>query len=90
MCWKCNTLDDLSNKVCVQNKTKDLNLHVFNMITAINELRTLKKHVNVSLMVENVTSIKSEITISICVSLKIKKKKKKKKMFMQKIFFWNT
>ena len=82
MCWKCNTLDDLSNKVFVQNKTKDLNLHFFNMITAINELRTLKKHVNVSLMVENVTSIKSEITISIGVSVKKKKKKKKKKNFV--------
>ena len=29
----CNTLNDLSNKVCVPNKTKDLNLSVFNKIT---------------------------------------------------------
>ena len=28
----CNTHDDLSNRVCVPNKTKHLNLHVFNMI----------------------------------------------------------
>ena len=34
----CNTLNDLSNKVCVPNKTEDLNLSVFNMITGINEL----------------------------------------------------
>ena len=27
-----NTLNDLSNKVCVPNKTKDLNLSMFNMI----------------------------------------------------------
>ena len=27
-----NTLNDLSNKVCVPNKTEDLNLSVFNMI----------------------------------------------------------
>ena len=33
----CNTLNDLSNKVCVPNKTEDLNLKVFNMITEINE-----------------------------------------------------
>ena len=33
----CNTLHDLSNKVCVPNKTEDLNLSVFNMITGINE-----------------------------------------------------
>ena len=29
----CNTLNDFSNKVCVPNKTEDLNLSVFNMIT---------------------------------------------------------
>ena len=32
----CNTLNDLSNKVCVPSKTEDLNLNVFNMITGIN------------------------------------------------------
>ena len=31
-----NTLNDLSNKVCVSNKTEDLDLSVFNMITGIN------------------------------------------------------
>ena len=54
----CNTLNDLSNKVCVPNKTEDLNLSVFNMITGINESKTLTKHiscnVNVDLMEENV------------------------------------
>ena len=29
----CNTLNDLSNKVCIPNKTEDLNLTVLNMIT---------------------------------------------------------
>ena len=33
----CNTLNDLSNKVRVPNKTEDLNLSVFNRITGINE-----------------------------------------------------
>ena len=28
----CNTLNDLSSKVCVANKTEDLNLNLFNMI----------------------------------------------------------
>ena len=32
----CNTLNDITNKVCVPNKTEDLNLNVFNMITGIN------------------------------------------------------
>ena len=31
----CNTLKDLSNKVCVPNKMEDLNLCAFNMITGI-------------------------------------------------------
>ena len=42
----CNTLNDLSNKFCVPNKTEDLNLSVFNMITGINELKTLIKHIS--------------------------------------------
>ena len=40
----CNTLNDLSNTVCVPNKTKDLNLRVFNMITIKKESKTLTKH----------------------------------------------
>ena len=32
----CNTLNDLSYKVCVPNSTEDLNLSVLNMITGIN------------------------------------------------------
>ena len=32
----CNTLNDLSNRLCVLNKTEDLNLKVFDMITGIN------------------------------------------------------
>ena len=32
----CNTLNDLSNKVCVLHKTQDLNLSMFNMFTRIN------------------------------------------------------
>ena len=42
----CNTRNDLSNKVCVPNKTEDLNLSVFNMITGINESKTLTKHIS--------------------------------------------
>ena len=41
----CNTLNDLSNKVCVTNKTKDLNLNLLNMVTGKNELKTLTKHI---------------------------------------------
>ena len=41
----CNTLNDLSNIVCVPKKTEDSNIHVFTVITGINELKTLTKHV---------------------------------------------
>ena len=41
----CNTLNDLSNKLCVPNKTEDLNLSVFNMITWIKESKTLTKYI---------------------------------------------
>ena len=36
-CVGSSTLNDLSNKVCVPNKTEDLNISVLNMITGINE-----------------------------------------------------
>ena len=42
----CNTLNDLSNKACVPNKTEDLNLRVFKMITGINESKALTKHIS--------------------------------------------
>ena len=40
-----NTLNDLCNKVCIPNKTEDLNLSVFNMITRINESKALIKDI---------------------------------------------
>ena len=42
----CNTLNDLSNKVCVPNKTENVNLIVLNMITGINELKKLTKQIS--------------------------------------------
>ena len=42
----CNTLNDLSNKVCIPEKTEDLNLSVFNMIAGINESKTLNNHIS--------------------------------------------
>ena len=70
----CNNINDLSNKICIPNKTEDLNLRVFNMITEINESKTLASiyhaNVNVNLMVENVIQIKSGITIHVDASAK--------------------
>ena len=42
----CNTPSDLSNKVFVPNKTEDINLNMFNIITGINKLETLTKHIS--------------------------------------------
>ena len=42
----CNTLNDFSSKVCAPNKTENLNLSVFSMITGINKLKTLTKHIS--------------------------------------------
>ena len=42
----CNSLNDFPNKVCVPNKTEYLNLNVLNMITGINRLKTLTKHIS--------------------------------------------
>ena len=42
----CNILNDLSNRVCVPNKTENLKLSVFNMITGINETKILTKHIS--------------------------------------------
>ena len=39
-------LNGLSNKVCDPNKTEDLNVNIFNMITGINESKTLTKHIS--------------------------------------------
>ena len=42
----CNALNDLFNKVCISNKTKDLNLSIFNIITGINETKILTKDIS--------------------------------------------
>ena len=42
----CNTPNDLSNKLCVPNKTEDLNLSVFDIITGINESKIITKHIS--------------------------------------------
>ena len=69
-----NTLNDLPNKVCVPNKTGDLNLSVSNMITGINASKTLtdiyNANVNVGLMEENLIQINGGTMINVNLSLK--------------------
>ena len=42
----CNTINDLSIKVCIPNKTEDLNLSIFKTITEIKESKALTKHIS--------------------------------------------
>ena len=59
----CNTLNNLSNKVCVPKKKEGLKLSMFNMITGINESKTVASHIDCKCKckfeVENVIQIKS-------------------------------
>ena len=41
----CNTLNDISNKLCLTNKTEDLNLSVFDKVAGINKSKKLTKHI---------------------------------------------
>ena len=42
----CNTLSKISGRVCVPNKTKNLKLNAFNLITRTNTSKALIKHVS--------------------------------------------
>ena len=41
----CNSLADLSSRIYVSNKAEDVNVSIFNIITKINESKTLTKYV---------------------------------------------
>ena len=45
MCWKLNVVADLSRKIFVPSKTKDVDVKVSNVITKINEFKILIKHI---------------------------------------------
>ena len=42
----CNAVDDLFAKICVPNETNDVDVKVFNMVTKINEAKTMVKHIS--------------------------------------------
>ena len=70
----CNTLNGFSNKVYVPNKTEGSNRSNFNVITGINESKTLTKYIwckfKVNLIEENVIQINCGIMINVDVSIK--------------------
>ena len=63
-----NILNVLSSKICLPNKTEDLDIHVFNMIKGKNV--NVNANVNVNLMKENVIQIKGGIMINVDVDAK--------------------
>ena len=69
-----NILNDLSNKVCVPNKTETSNLSVLNMVIGINEWKRLTKQISgeckCRFMGKNGIQISSGITINADVSAK--------------------
>ena len=72
----CNILNDLSDRVCLRNKTEDSSKSSSNVITGINESKTFIKYiyhanVNIRLMVKNMIQIKFGITINLGVRAKI-------------------
>ena len=70
----CNTVNDLSNKVFVPNKTEYLNISIFNMIAGINELKTLTQHMSCKCKCRfdgrNLIQINGRITINVDVNVK--------------------
>ena len=42
----CNSVDDLSTKICVPSTTKDINVKVFTMITNKNKAKPIVKHIS--------------------------------------------
>ena len=42
----CNSVDDLSGKICVPNKTNDVNVKACDMVTNKNETTTMLKHIS--------------------------------------------
>ena len=47
----CNTLNDLFNKICVANNTKDFNLDLLSIIIERNESKTLTKHTLITIAI---------------------------------------
>ena len=70
----CNVADDLSTKICVPSEAKDANVKIFNMITKINEIKPLAKHIlcdfNANLIVQHVIQVKNGIMVNTNASVK--------------------
>ena len=83
----CNALNDLSNRLCMQSKTKSeskcFQYDYRNKLIETNNKSMYLVNINVNLMLENVIQIKSGITINVDVS----KKSSKNFISVKKIIF---
>ena len=43
---RCNAANDLSTKICVLSKTRNVNVKAFNIMTRINDATTMVKHIS--------------------------------------------
>ena len=70
----CNTVNDLSNNVCVPDKTEVLSLSLFNMIAGRNKSKILTRDISCESKCRfdgrNVIQINGGITINVNVSVK--------------------
>ena len=76
----CNTLNDLSNKVCISNKAEDLKVSMFYMIKGINKSKIYHANIKVNLMEKNIIQINGGIMRNVDVSVK-------NIMYVKKIIF---
>ena len=83
----CNTINDISGRTCVSNKTEVVNLSAFNIIAWINKWSTLAKHISSKCKCKyngtNVTQLRSGITINVIVTAKIQKNMSVKKLYLK-------
>ena len=60
----CNVVNDFSIKICVPGERKKINVQLFNMITKINEVKTLVNHqhviqIKIGKLINDIVSVKS-------------------------------
>ena len=83
----CNTINDISRRTCVSNKTEVVNLSAFNIIARINKSSALAKDILSKCKFKydgtNVTQLRSGISINVIVTAKIQKSMSVKKFYLE-------
>ena len=65
----CSAVEELSTKIYIPSKTKDVNVKALNMKTRTNEVKTLVQHIsmiaNVKSIIQHIIQIKNGIMINV-------------------------